>query len=225
VLPATACGGKSSRTLIEVMSSALDRSHNPRKLVKVQFTSSMDGTTPVDFSNGFPFFYVDAAGMMHPRLDAEGSYTFMSNPTNITPYVSIDMEARRQIKTVSAAFESIITDFLEGVIIGNATKLYVYRSAFAKLYQATTLNDGGVPTVSTVPPQFVSADTLAAPTAGTQVIGGNTYSGYSMPAHTFWAADTPLVIEFTDDGDSTVKYLTIHNPATTYGNVAYATIN
>ena len=198
------------------MSSALDRSHNPRKLVKVQYTSSVISTSPVDFGNGFPFLYVDSAGMMHPRLDAEGDYTFMSNPTQVTPYVSIDMEARRQIKTVSTAFESIITDFLAGVIVGNATNIYVYRSAFAKLYQATTLNDGGVPAFDIVPPQFISADTLAVPTAGSQVIGVNTYDGYSMPAHTFWAADTPLVLEFTDDGDSTVKYLTIHNPGTVY---------
>jgi hypothetical protein len=207
------------------MSSALDRSHNPRKLVKVQFTSSIGGTIPVDFANGFPFFYVDAAGMVHPRLDAEDNYTFMSDPTQVTPYVAIDMEARRQIKTVSTAFEPILTDFLAGVIVGNVTNIYVYRSQFAKLSQGTTLNDGGVPTFDVAPPQFISADTLAAPTAGSQEIGGNTYDGYSMPAHTFWAADTPLVLEFTDDGDSTVKYLTIHNPATVYGNVAYSTLN
>jgi hypothetical protein len=207
------------------MSSALDRSHNPRKLVKVQSTASAAGTGPDDFNNGLPFFYVDSTGMMHPRLDAEGDYTFMSIPTNISDCVSIDMEARRQIKTVSTAFEPILTDFLKDVLLGNATNIYVYRSAFAKLYQATTLYDGGTPTFGTEPPLFVSADTLDAPTAGNQIVGGNTYDGYSMPAHTFWAADTPLVLEFTDDGDSTVKYLTIHNPATVYGNVAYSTLN
>ena len=199
--------------------------HGQKTTAQVQFTSSIGGTTPVDFANGLPFFYIDNAGMAHPRLDAEGVYTFMSNPTQVTPYVAIDMEARRQVKTVSAAFEPIITDFLAGVIVGNATNIYVYRSAFAKLYQATTLNDGGVPTFNVAPPQFISADTLTAPTAGSQTVGGNTYDGYSMPAHTFWAADTPLVLEFTDDGDSTVKYLTIHNPATVYGNVAYSTLD
>jgi len=206
------------------MSSALDRSHNPRKLVKVQPTSAAAGTETNEFDNGFPFFYVDNAGMMHPRLDAEGDYTFMSDPAKILNYVSIDMEARRQIKTVSTAFAPIITEFLSGEIV-TATNIYVYRSAFAKLYQATTLTDTGVPTLGTEPPLFVSADTLAAPTAGSQVVGAHTYDGYSMPAHTFWAADTPLVLEFTDSGDSTVKYLTIHNPATAYGNVAYSTLN
>ena len=197
----------------------------PRKLVKVQYTSTVDGSSPTDFSNGLPFCYVDATGMMHPRLDAEGDYTFMSDTSLITNFVSIDMEARRQIKTVSSAYEDILTDFLSGLISGSVTNIYVYRSAFAKLYQATTMKEAGVPALSTEVPVFVSADTLAAPTAGSQTVGGGTYSGYSMPAHTFWAADTPLVLEFTDSGDSTVKYLTIHNPATAFTNVAYSTLN
>ncbi len=209
------------------MSSALDRSHRPRKLVKVQNTGVMPGADPNDFDNGFPFFYIDAAGMMHPRLDAEGDYTFISNPDNITRAISIDMEARRQIKSVSADFEPILAQYLSGLIIGNPTNIYVYRSSFAKLYQVTTLKDEAAPAFGTTPPEFVSADNLTQPVYGSYTFGGGggTYYGYSMPAHTFWAADTPLVLEFTDDGDLTVKYLTIHNPATVYGNVAYSTLN
>ncbi len=207
------------------MSSTLDRSHRPRKLVKVQYSLVVPGSSLNDFSNGFPFFYVDAAGMMHPRLDAEGEYTFMSNPDNITKAISIDMEARRQIKSVSADFEPILAQYLSGLIIGNPTNIYVYRSSFAKLYQVTTLEDMSEPIFGTTPPEFVLADNLTQPVRRSQPVGGGDYFGYSMPAHTFWAAETPLVLEFTDDGDLTVKYLTIHNPATVYGNVAYSTLN
>ncbi len=194
--------------------------------MRVQYVTGAPLASSVDFANGLPFMYVDSAGVAHPRLDAaDAPYTFMSVAAVITELVSIDMDARRQVKSMSSAWEPILNDYLAGLISGSVTNIYVYRSAFAKLYQATTLYSQSVSPFTTEPPQFVSADTLDAPARSFNTINGTDYYGYSMPAHTYWAADTPLVLEFTDSGDNSVKYLTIHSPATPYNNVAYTTMN
>lgn len=207
------------------MSSVLDKSRNPRRLVTVKYTSvPFGGEGGGDFSNGFPFLYVSPTGVLYARRDDELGYEFMSTPANIEIKLSEDMYARRQVKSIDSSLGPILEQFLAGIIVGGVSNMYVYRSTFASLYQATTLRFAGDSGVTTTPPSIVTG-TLSEPTFGSQTVGGGTYSGYTMPAHTFWALDMPLVIEFTDTGDSTVKYFTLSNSVTQMTNLAFTTMN
>lgn len=207
------------------MSSVLNQCHNPRKLVQVEYTSVLEGTSGEDFSNGFPFLYVSPAGVLHARLDDEAGYLFMSDPNTIYSKLSENMNARRQIKSIDSTMTQIFNNFMTGALVGSFSNPYVYRSAFASLYQATTESVASVPTLSTTPPVFVTGSVAAAAPGSQSFPSMNIYDGYTLPAHTFWACDTPLVIEFTDTGDSTVKYLTLTNTVTATANISFTTMN